>query len=113
MVETSSSMPLDAVLICRDCGAQFSLSEDEREAFLAQGLVHPPSRCATCREARKTRQAESGARVAPPGFRELRDVRTKVRCSLCGAAAEVPFAPRPGRPVYCVACFQQRRSAEA
>src|SRR5581483_9745768 len=35
----------------------------------------------------------------PPG------VRTQVTCSKCGAATSVPFAPTPGRPVFCRECF--------
>ena len=31
-------------------------------------------------------------------------------CAACGAATRVPFLPRGGRPVYCRACFAQRRA---
>ena len=48
--------PTDTVLICRDCEAPFTFSDDERGTFAALGHVHPPSRCSACREARKTRQ---------------------------------------------------------
>ncbi|MFH1392143.1 MAG: CxxC-x17-CxxC domain-containing protein [bacterium] len=30
-------------------------------------------------------------------------------CSLCGAEAQVPFKPEPGRPIYCRDCIKQRR----
>lgn len=101
--------PTDAELICRDCGGSFTFSEDERGRFAAMGHHHPPSRCATCRAARKSRQAESGTRAAAPGFRELQQVRTTVICSACGESTVVPFAARAGRGVYCAACFQRRR----
>ena len=32
-------------------------------------------------------------------------VRTAVTCSKCGKATTVPFAPTPGRPVFCRECF--------
>lgn len=34
--------------------------------------------------------------------------RTEVICSKCGKATTVPFAPTPGRPVFCRDCFSQR-----
>jgi len=99
----------DAVLTCRDCGAPFALDDDERQTLASQGHVHPPSRCAGCRQARKRRQAASGARPVAPGFRELRQTRTIIACSACGASAEVPFMARGDRPVFCSACFERRR----
>ena len=101
--------PSDAGLACRDCGGSFTLSDDERRSFADLGRLHPPSRCATCRAARKQRQAESGTRVVAPGFRELKQIRTTVVCSSCGESTVVPFAARAGRSVYCSACFQRRR----
>jgi CxxC-x17-CxxC domain-containing protein len=100
---------VDCVLICRDCGGSFTFSDDERRLFAALGHVHAPSRCIACRTARKTRQAERGAHTAAPGFRELRQTQTTIICSSCGESAVVPFAARPGRSVYCAACFQRRR----
>jgi CxxC-x17-CxxC domain-containing protein len=31
-------------------------------------------------------------------------------CSACGQQTEVPFRPTSGKPVYCSACFAQRRA---
>ena len=100
----------DAVLICRDCGDEFGFSEDERREFAAIGHLHAPSRCAACRAERKSRQAESRMPAIAPRFRELQEVRSNVICSSCGASTVVPFAARPGRSVYCSACFQRRRT---
>ena len=30
-------------------------------------------------------------------------------CDQCGKEAKVPFAPTPGKPVYCSDCFGQKR----
>ena len=35
-------------------------------------------------------------------------VRTDVTCTECGKATSVPFAPTPGRPVFCRECFAKR-----
>ena len=102
--------PDDATLICRDCDAPFSFSEDERQVLATRGHLNPPGRCSACREARKVRQAQSGTSRVAPGFRELRQPRTTIACSSCGEAAVVPFAVRAGRPVYCSACFRQHRA---
>ena len=101
----------EATLICRDCGGSFAFSEDERRSFALQGHLHPPSRCAACRETRRARQSTSGARPMPPAFRELNEIRTPVVCSGCGQSAVVPFAVRTGRPVYCLRCYRPRRAA--
>ncbi|MBV9172124.1 MAG: zinc-ribbon domain containing protein [Chloroflexi bacterium] len=101
--------PSDAALVCRDCGRSFTFSDDERRSFADLGHLHPPSRCSTCRAARKQRQVDSGSRLVAPGFRELKQTRTTVVCSSCGESTVVPFAPRAGRSVYCSSCFQRRR----
>lgn len=33
-----------------------------------------------------------------------------VKCSECGADAEVPFKPSGERPVYCPDCYRKRRT---
>jgi CxxC-x17-CxxC domain-containing protein len=99
----------DPVPTCRDCGASFAFSDDERREFAAIGHLHTPSRCSACRAERKSRQAASRMPAVAPRFRELQDVRTTVICSSCGESTVVPFAARPGRSVYCSACFLRRR----
>jgi CxxC-x17-CxxC domain-containing protein len=36
----------------------------------------------------------------------------QVQCSACGAQAEVPFQPQPGREVFCQSCHRARRTAK-
>lgn len=102
-------LPAEALLTCRDCGHAFLFSDDERRDFAAMGHFHAPSRCPACRTERKSRQAESHTPAIAPRFRELQQARTMVICSSCGESTVVPFAARPGRSVYCSACFQRRR----
>lgn len=101
--------PIDAVLTCRDCGDEFAFSDDERRDYAGMGRFHAPSRCPACRAERKSRQVESGTPTTAPRFRELQQVRSTVICSSCGASTVVPFAVRPGRSVYCSACYQRHR----
>jgi CxxC-x17-CxxC domain-containing protein len=105
--------PTDSpLLVCRDCGARFAFSEEERQAFASVGHSHPPSRCSACRGARTQRQVNSGARRIAPAFRELRQTQTtSIVCTSCGESALVPFAPRADRAVYCSNCYQRRRAA--
>lgn len=34
----------------------------------------------------------------------------KATCAECGQECEVPFKPKEGRPVYCKACYQSKKS---
>jgi len=34
----------------------------------------------------------------------------KCTCADCGKESEVPFEPKPGRPVYCRECLPKHRS---
>ena len=102
-------MPADAPLICRDCGGCFTFSEAERLSFAVMGHRHSPSRCSGCRAARKARQDASGEHAGAPRFREREETQSTIICSSCGKSTTVPFAARPGRNVYCPACFQPRR----
>ncbi len=33
-----------------------------------------------------------------------------IKCADCGTDAEVPFEPKPDRPVYCKECLPKHRS---
>src|SRR3989338_3022834 len=35
----------------------------------------------------------------------------QVICADCNKQCEVPFRPRPGRPVYCKECFSRRKNS--
>ncbi len=102
-------MPDETLLICRDRGGCFTLSEADRLSFAIVGHRHAPSHCSGCRAARKTRQAASGGHTVAPRFPDIDETQTTVICGSCGKSATVPFAARPGRSVYCSACFQLRR----
>jgi CxxC-x17-CxxC domain-containing protein len=93
----------------------FIWTAGEQEFFASRGLVNAPSRCPSCRAARKAAGggmnggggggggygggARGGDRGAP---REMHEVT----CASCGGVARVPFVPRGDRPVYCSECFR-------
>ncbi|MDY7042493.1 MAG: zinc-ribbon domain containing protein [Chloroflexota bacterium] len=90
----------DKTLTCRDCGAQFVFSAGEQEFFQQRGFENEPTRCPTCRAARRR---ERGSRSG--GSRQMHPAV----CANCGAECEVPFEPRGDRPVYCRECYNERR----
>lgn len=49
------------------------------------------------------RSGGSGGFGAP---RQMHDIT----CSECGAAAQVPFKPADGRPVYCRDCYGKKKA---
>lgn len=99
----------DKRLTCRDCGQPFEFTEEERQDFAAKGHFHAPSRCASCREARRKRQ-EGNASARGSQSQMGRRMHPAV-CADCGISTLVPFEPRSDRPVYCGECYRKRRPA--
>ena len=87
----------DKTLTCRDCGNEFVWTAGEQEFYQQKGLMHAPQRCPDDRARAKTERAAK---------REMHEVT----CSSCGKQAQVPFAPRLDRPVYCSDCFEKVRT---
>jgi CxxC-x17-CxxC domain-containing protein len=90
----------DKTLRCAGCGNDFLWTAPEQFFYAGRGL-REPKRCGECR----ARQREAGP--AAPRARGAR-----VTCAQCGQETRVPFQPREGRPVYCEACFEARRSKQ-
>jgi len=93
----------DKVLVCRECGKEFTFSAGEQEFYQSKGLMNEPTHCRECRALRRTGRSEMGERTA-------RTMYTVV-CAGCGGDAVVPFQPRDNRPVYCSDCFAKQREA--
>ncbi len=91
-------MPKDKTLVCKDCGSQFTFSAREQDFYAEKGFTNDPSRCPDCRSARKQKTRNTQPRKMH-----------QATCASCGAQAEVPFEPSPGRPVYCRDCYQPAR----
>jgi CxxC-x17-CxxC domain-containing protein len=126
----------DKTLTCRDCGVDFVFTAGEQEFYAQKGFTNEPTRCPSCRKARKTGggggRSYSGDRDdsyggggrggysdsysdrggsgggGRGGFGGEREMHTAV-CASCGGEAKVPFVPRGDKPIYCSNCFQQQR----
>ena len=86
----------DKVLVCKDCGAEFTFTAGEQEFYAEKGFQNEPTRCKACRQARKN--AARGPRVSYEAV-----------CSQCGASFTLPFEPKTDKPVYCDSCFRARK----
>jgi CxxC-x17-CxxC domain-containing protein len=96
-------LAVDQTLRCRECGVDFIWTEGEQQFFASKGLTNPPSRCPSCRAARKAAGmggGYGGGRSGGP--RQMYEVT----CAGCGGIARVPFQPRGDKPVYCSDCFR-------
>lgn len=116
----------DKTLTCRDCGEDFTFTAGEQEFYAQKGFTNEPTRCASCRQARKQAGGRSsgsssndsyggggggygGGNRSSYGQREMHTVP----CSEpgCEIPAVVPFKPRGDKPVYCSECFQKQRQS--
>lgn len=94
----------DRTLTCRDCGAEFVFSAREQEFFAEKGFQNDPSRCPSCRAARKQRmQGNEG--YSRPAQRQM----FEAVCDECGCTTQVPFQPSGTKPVYCRDCYNKVR----
>ncbi len=59
---------MDKVIVCKDCGKEFTFTEGE-QAFYAERGFHEPVRCKACRDARKAlkeqKEQAAGSEQAP------------------------------------------------
>lgn len=100
---------VDKTLTCRDCGQEFTFTAGEQEFYASRGLMNEPSRCPSCRTARRSSQSGGyGGGGGGYGYGREREMFSAT-CSNCGKEARVPFQPRSDRPVYCSDCFAQVR----
>jgi CxxC-x17-CxxC domain-containing protein len=116
----------DKNITCRDCGTSFVFTAGEQEFYAQKGFTNEPTRCPSCRQARKSggggggRDSYGGGRDSYGGGRSgggfggggAREMHTTT-CASCGGAAQVPFVPRGDKPVYCSDCFQQQRRSSS
>jgi CxxC-x17-CxxC domain-containing protein len=99
---------VDKTITCRDCGRTFPFTVREQEFYAEKGFNNEPSRCPECRAAFKARQNGGVAPAPNPNFARTERQTFPAICATCGKATQVPFEPRPDRPVYCRDCFVPR-----
>ena len=122
----------DKTITCRDCGMDFVFTSGEQEFYAQKGFTNEPTRCPSCRQARKAGGGSSrggygdrdsyGGGSSYGGGRDsygssrggggAREMHTTT-CASCGKEAQVPFVPRGDKPVYCSDCFQQQRQSSS
>ncbi|MBI2941892.1 MAG: zinc-ribbon domain containing protein [Chloroflexi bacterium] len=102
----------DKTLTCRDCGVSFVFTEGEQAFYASRGFTNEPSRCATCRAARRGERGGSagGPRTGGGGYERSDRTMYPAVCAECGRETQVPFQPSGDKPVYCSDCFESRRS---
>lgn len=89
----------DKIIVCKDCGTEFTFTANEQQFFADKGFTNEPLRCKPCRDARKQNSRGNGGNT-----RQMFDAV----CAECGKTCKVPFEPRNDRPVYCSDCFSNR-----
>ncbi len=92
----------EKTLRCRDCGQEFAFTVGEQEFYQSHGLQNDPTRCPTCRLARRRNRGGDPNRP--------REMHTVV-CAECGQETQVPFEPNEGRPVFCRDCYAKQKKA--
>lgn len=91
--------PVDRILTCSECGAEFLFSAGEQVFFSEKKFTNDPKHCRQCR----AKRASKRPRI---------QVETRITCSKCGIATTVPFKPNQNRPVLCRSCFKQNPQSE-
>src|SRR5260370_39441288 len=77
----------DQTLVCRDCNAEFIFTVGEQEFYASHRLTNTPSRCPSCRAARKGQAGGYSGGGRSGGSREPRQMYTTT-CSSCGNEAQ-------------------------
>ena len=98
----------DKTITCKDCGTAFTFTAGEQEFFAEKGFDNEPTRCKSCRTARKNAPKTGSSREGGSRDRAPRQMYDAV-CAECGKACKVPFQPRTDRPVMCSDCFRSNR----
>jgi len=98
----------DKTLKCVDCGKEFVFTSGEQDFYAQKGFTNAPTRCPSCRAARKA--AREGGASYGGGYGGQRQMYTVV-CAQCGKETQVPFQPRGDKPVYCSDCFRSQKQS--
>ncbi|MTV49796.1 zinc-binding protein [Heliobacillus mobilis] len=91
----------DKLLICKECGSEFTFSTSEQEDFSVKGYTNSPGRCGACRESRKARIGKQAL---------ISQTRYPSVCAECGSQTTVPFKPLGHKPIYCCNCYGSKKA---
>ena len=97
----------DLMLICRDCGKEFSFTASQQAAHSRKGFTNQPTRCLGCWSNGRTARTATRAitRNIPSGDKGK---TYPAVCAICGVDTTLPFKPTHDRPGYCQNCFRSR-----
>ncbi len=59
----------DKIIVCKDCGSDFTFTEGEQEFYKEKGFENEPQRCPDCRRARKAQRNNRGGHSQGGGTR--------------------------------------------
>ncbi len=93
----------DKIIVCKDCGQEFTFTASEQEFYAEKGFTNEPQRCKPCRDAKKHARNDRG------GYNGGERMMFDAVCSECGKTCQVPFQPSGDKPIYCSDCFRSRR----
>lgn len=95
----------DKILVCQDCGKEFTWTASEQEFYAQKGFQNAPKRCPDCRRKKKENFGHRG------GGQRMRQ-SYEITCANCGKTDTVPFEPKGDRPVLCSDCFQKQKQGQ-
>src|SRR5512146_2067206 len=110
----------DKTITCRDCGTDFVFTAGEQEFYAQKGFTNEPTRCPSCRQARKAngggrssgysrdsytssgygrdsyddRESYGSSYSRSGGYSSGPREMHSATCASCGKEAQVPFVPR-------------------
>ena len=95
-------MHQDKILVCQDCGKEFTFTASEQDFYAEKGFTNEPKRCPDCRKLKKGNFKKAQMNRAP----------VEIVCANCGKKDTVNFKPRGDRPVLCSDCFRKERDGQ-
>src|SRR2546428_8785812 len=93
----------DQTLYCRDCNQEFVFTAGEQEFFASRGLTNSPSRCPSCRAARKGQSGDRYSGGRSGGGRGTPHMNN-ITSAFPGAEAPVALLPPCGQPAHFITC---------
>ena len=51
----------DKIIVCQDCGEEFTFTVREQEFYEEKGFANEPKRCKNCRDKRKAEKSNSNS----------------------------------------------------
>src|SRR2546429_8080664 len=91
----------DQTLVCRDCNEEFVFTAGEQEFYASHRLTNTPSRCPSCRAARKGQGGYGGFPQPPP--------KDTTKGSCFGNQGKGALPPPRGKTVFFSRCYHNQK----